>query len=141
MSPPNYQYTSPNSQYTFTSVYSLCIECLISKFQGWLETFQFNKIAFLFLFNRTTIIKKNLQGKQVRNFSLILSSYIYREKVTMGFHEKRVSRILAKHVKGADKDIQTYGVRRKWFLINITSPVPQKLWIFLFEHDFHNIYV
>ena len=24
MSPPNYQYTSPNSQYIFTSVYSLC---------------------------------------------------------------------------------------------------------------------
>ena len=24
MSPPNYQYTPPNSQYTFTSVYSLC---------------------------------------------------------------------------------------------------------------------
>ena len=23
MSPPNYRYTSPNSQYTFTSVYSL----------------------------------------------------------------------------------------------------------------------
>ena len=25
MSPPNYQYTSPNSQYTFTTVYALCL--------------------------------------------------------------------------------------------------------------------